>query len=178
MTVTRKPKAHAACRLVLAVGLLIGLSAAVQAQSVAIEPAKLAAIQQLMEVTGSARMGVQFSQLMTQQMFMSIKAAKPDMPPRTFEIIKAESDRFFAEKISEPGGLMEQIYPIYDHHFTLDELRAMLAFYDTPVGKKMVSSLPLIVTEAAQLGQRWGAVVAPMLQQRIDAALKKEGISP
>jgi hypothetical protein len=84
----------------------------------------------------------------------------------------------FAEKMDGPGGLMEKLVPVYARHFTHAEIRELIAFYGTPIGKKTVSTLPKVVSESMLVGQQWGASLAPEIERRIHEALTRENLLP
>ena len=46
--------------------------------------------------------------------------------------------------------------PAYNQHFTDDEIKQLITFYETPVGQKTVKEMPQLVTELQSLGQKWG----------------------
>jgi hypothetical protein len=52
--------------------------------------------------------------------------------------------------------LYEEIAKIYMETYTHDEVKEMLKFYDSPVGKKMASSLGEITKKSNAVGQEWG----------------------
>lgn len=52
--------------------------------------------------------------------------------------------------------LTEMLAPVYAKHLTEEDLQGMIAFYETPLGKKYAMSNPLIVQESMQVGQAWG----------------------
>jgi hypothetical protein len=79
-------------------------------------------------------------------------------------------------EFSEKGGYYELVYPIYHKFFTLEELKGLLAFYRTPLGRKLLSAMPQLVKESMAAGQKWGQLVAPELQKRVLARFEKEGI--
>ncbi|WP_437279064.1 DUF2059 domain-containing protein [Sorangium sp. So ce375] len=58
---------------------------------------------------------------------------------------------------------------IYAGKFTADELKELIKFYGTPVGKKAAKLLPEI---SGEVGKKVGAVIV----QRMPAAMKKAGI--
>ncbi|MCB9655572.1 MAG: DUF2059 domain-containing protein [Deltaproteobacteria bacterium] len=60
---------------------------------------------------------------------------------------------------------------IYSSRFTLEELRTLKKFYQTPVGKKLARSLPDIMGEVAK---KMGVVMS----ERLPAALQKHGLAP
>lgn len=50
--------------------------------------------------------------------------------------------------------MMRETANLYARHFTVTELRQIAAFYKTPVGAKMLTSMPQLMTESMQMGQR------------------------
>jgi len=44
--------------------------------------------------------------------------------------------------IFDLDGLMEEIIPIYDEHFTETEIQEIVAFYETPIGQKLLEESP------------------------------------
>jgi|GEM_PF-3394350 len=59
---------------------------------------------------------------------------------------------FKSEKMAE---LLVLITPIYQKYFTIDELREVIAFYHTPVGKKFGSKAGVITTESTTAIEGW-----------------------
>lgn len=72
-------------------------------------------------------------------------------------------------------------YPLYDRHFTASDLESVLQFYESPVGKKFVSSTPVIMQESVSLFnelytqklQKVGQTVAEEELKRIKQELEK-----
>jgi len=141
-------------------------------------PAKLGAIQQLMEVTGSANIARQFASASSQGIFQALKASRPEVPDRALEVMDRELMALFAEKMSAPGGLMDQVIPVYHKYFTHPEIQELLAFYQSPIGKKAIMVLPKVVGESMIAGRRWGESLGPEIEIRVRAALEREGLLP
>lgn len=80
-------------------------------------------------------------------------------------------DNFFKEMKGD--DLINLIVPIYDKHFTEEDINALVAFYDTPVGKKMVEKLPLIMQESITVGQKWGKEIAEKVIQKMNEKEKQ-----
>ena len=68
------------------------------------------------------------------------------------------------------------LYPIYNKHFTEDELRKMIEINDTEFGKKLIRVMPLISQEGMLVGQEFGQKLGPKIQKRITKRFKEEGI--
>lgn len=140
--------------------------------------AKTEDIKRLMEMTGAKNIATQFASAITQQMFMMLRAGNPEIPDRAFEVMANELMAFFSEKMSAPGGLLDLTIPVYDKHFTHKEIKELLAFYESPIGKKVIQTLPQVTSESMAIGQRWGESLGPEIETRIFNALTKEGLLP
>jgi hypothetical protein len=65
------------------------------------------------------------------------------------------------------------IASVYARHFTLAELTALAAFYETPAGKHLVSEQPALAREGMLIGEAWGQnVLAPRIAARVEALLQ------
>lgn len=67
--------------------------------------------------------------------------------------------------------LTEMLVPVYQKHMTLEDLQALIAFYESPVGMKYAKSTPFIMQESMQVGQVWGM----QLGQKVAERLKEKG---
>ncbi|MFN8886767.1 MAG: DUF2059 domain-containing protein, partial [Cyclobacteriaceae bacterium] len=61
--------------------------------------------------------------------------------------------------------------PVYKKYLTEGDLNEIIAFYNSPAGKKMAESTPGIMSESMKAGQVWGPAVAT----RIVDKLKEKG---
>lgn len=64
---------------------------------------------------------------------------------------------FEKQMVKEAPLLADSIAAIYAHKFSMRELQEITAFYDSPIGRKVVSNQVAIITESSAIGQRWGA---------------------
>jgi hypothetical protein len=135
-------------------------------------------IKQLIYITGSENIAKQFASTISQQLFRVLKASRPEIPERAFEIMDRELMALFSEKMSAPGELIDQVIPVYDKHFTHQEILELLAFYQTPIGKKTILVLPKVTNESMLAGQRWGQSLGPEIERRIINSLTREGLLP
>jgi hypothetical protein len=65
----------------------------------------------------------------------------------------------FWEKFSakmDAKTLIDKIIPLYDKYYTVEDLRAVNAFYSSPAGQKVLSTLPQLMQESMKVGQEWG----------------------
>ena len=131
--------------------LVLSVSAARAQES---DPRKEADIRELLEITGSATVALQ----VIDNMIVSMKMSKPVVPDSFWEEFRNEVDA---------QELLNLIVPIYDRHFTHDEIRAIIAFYETPVGLKFIEMLPAITQESMQAGQEWGMRISLKVIERL-----------
>jgi hypothetical protein len=76
--------------------------------------------------------------------------------------------------VSFPRGLALEV-DIYARRFTHDEIRGLLAFYSTDLGKKVVMTLPGVVPESAAVGEAWATVRMPTVTVTLRERLRADG---
>src|SRR5262249_28712636 len=109
---------------------------------------------------------------MVQAMKPAVLAGRPQMEG-DFDAITAVLLKTMSTRIDD---LMDQIAPLYARHFTGDELRQLAAFYRTPVGQKILQTLPVLMQESGTIGQNWGRTIAGELQSQINEELRKRAV--
>lgn len=85
------------------------------------------------------------------------------------QIIPAEK---FPEAEKEIKGKMPQLYQamtrIYMEEFTHSEIKELLKFYETPIGRKMASKTSVLAQKGMTEGAKWGQeTLTPILQKYI-----------
>lgn len=159
----------------LAVSLLLAMPLFVHADE--LTSSKKADILKLMEITGNDNIPAQIAGAITQNMANGLKQARPEIPQRFYINLDKDLTVFFKEKVNAPGSLMEKTVTSYNKYFTQAELKEILAFYQSPTGKKSITNLSLIVNEGMMEARKLTQSLAPEIEQRIKAAFKKEGIA-
>ncbi len=134
----------------------------------------------LMKETGTEQLALQMgTSVMNQVVDLLMKrdstmaGMDPAVADRLTAAVKDEAGKVMAEQMPQ---LLEQMVPVYARHFTHDEVKGLIAFYRSPVGKKFVKEAPALAQEGSTVGQAWGESLAPELASRIEARLKKEGL--
>ena len=64
--------------------------------------------------------------------------------------------------------LVDLMTPVYQKNITLEDLKEINKFYQTPAGKRISGAQPKIAVESTQVGQQWGM----WLQSAIQTAAK------
>ena len=52
--------------------------------------------------------------------------------------------------------VIDRMVPVYQKHFTAEDIDGLLKFYRSPLGQKLVTEMPQVTAEGAQIGQAWG----------------------
>jgi hypothetical protein len=103
---------------------------------------------------------------MTTQMLASMQQTGAKVPP------DAQSKMALAVTDALPyNDLAQWTVEIYSARFSTEEIKQLIAFYKTPVGKKAAKLLPEI---SGEVGKKLG----PVLMQRLPASMKKVGLAP
>lgn len=132
-------------------------SGAAAVQPALSEEARAQRIQEILEVTGSGELGLQMMHAILEPM----RSALPQVPAEFWDGFIARVD------VDE---LEDLIVPIYEKHFTDEELDAMLEFYQTPAGRSMLSKMPAVMQESIAVGQEWGQRLAEEIVRDLEAA--------
>jgi hypothetical protein len=64
---------------------------------------------------------------------------------------------------------------IYATHFTEAELKELLAFYQSPIGVKMLAEEPKVLDEVAAYARQWGQSISDDVMSKMRAEMKKRG---
>jgi hypothetical protein len=78
----------------------------------------------------------------------------------------------FSARTSE---VVNDVAKIYATRFTEKELREALAFYKSPLGKKIVQEEPAILDESLRNTEAWAGKLAPEIMARFRVEMKKKG---
>lgn len=121
---------------------------------------KRAEIEKMLRLTGMEK-------LMDQMMTQMISAYKVQM--------KQVPEAFwtkFRQKI-DTGELLEKLIPLYDKYYSVEDLKAVNAFYESPVGQKILATLPEITQESMKIGLEWGEKIGKQATEEAVQEMKK-----
>ena len=142
----------------LAVLCLLALASPLRAQE---GNTKERDIRRLLELTGSTRLAEQvMDQLMT-----AFQQNAPGIEKEFWDGFRAEIDT---------EELVRMTVPIYDKHFTHEEIRELIAFYQTPLGAKLTEKLPAIAQESMAAGMEWGQELGQKVMAKLQAREEKK----
>lgn len=100
-------------------------------------------IKRLLELTGSGDLGMQ----VLDKMISSFSEAYPNVPAAFW--------KEFQNEIS-PDALENMVIPIYAKYYNEKEIKELIAFYESPIGKKVLKTTPLVMDESMNAGRKWG----------------------
>jgi hypothetical protein len=107
-------------------------------------PEKRRAIEELMEVINLRALGDVLSKAVIWQMRVNLKNGGLKVSPKASSILEEEISSFMREETEKNGGLYEYVCLLYDKHFTLQDIKELIAFYETPIGRKVVRLSPMM----------------------------------
>lgn len=131
----------------------------------AISPEKEALIQRLLDLTGSANLGKQ----MMDGMIDSLRRGGSSVPDQFWETFRNEVD------MNEINRL---VIPIYDKHLSEEDLKGLIAFYGSPLGRRVMGKMPEILRESMEVGQEWGLKIGTRAMERIEQEKAKAKADP
>jgi uncharacterized protein len=141
-----------------AVMILVAFATVARAE---ISAEKRKEVDELLRLTGLEKLMTQ----MRDQMITSMTSGNTRIPPEVVKRLSAKMD------IRE---VLEKIVPIYDKYYSLEDLRAVNAFYASPAGQKVLSSLPQVMQESMAVGQQWGEKAGRELAAELAAEAKEK----
>ena len=80
--------------------------------------------------------------------------------------IKDEDREEFTNDVM--GSLIELLVPVYQKHFTVEDLKDAIQMYKTPIGKKISEKTPIIAQETMQASMQWGMELSQKMQKYLE----------
>ena len=149
-------------RVIIFLVLSLSISTAVFAQAASDQPATREDVERYLTVMHSREMATKLIDSMAGPMHQMIHeqyAKNADKLPPDFEVrMNRMMDDMFKEMPWDQ--MIDAMIPSYQKHFTKGDLDALVAFYSTPTGQKILRELPAVTGEAMQ-------AMIPMLQQQM-----------
>ena len=160
---------------VLAASILASATFAPLVHAQTQDPAVRQEVAKLLEMTGTSQMAAQAASMVAGQILDGMRS-NASIPPRAIDVAKEVLDEAFKATMSAPDGLMATLGDVYARHFSLDDIKGLVAFYSSELGKKVISAMPKLMQESMQVAQEWTTREMPRIQRTIEDRLKKEGL--
>jgi hypothetical protein len=132
-------------------------AAAATSEGKKINAVKEADIRKLLELTG-ATMTMELTMQSMEKNMKPVLASS--LPPGDY---REKLINLFFEKFHSKMDLQKLIdlaVPLYDKYYTDEDIKGLIQFYETPLGKKTVKALPNLMGELTDAGQKMGQDVA------------------
>jgi hypothetical protein len=149
--------------LVLAACLMLVKTVAAQ-QAAADTPASKEDVERYLNVMHSREMMTKMMEAMSKPMHQMMHEQylkdKDKLPPDFEERITKEMDAFMKSLPVEE--MLEAMVPAYQKHLTKGDIDALVVFYSSPTGQRLIQELPAITAEAMQS-------MMPLMRKQMDA---------
>jgi uncharacterized protein len=114
-----------------------------------------------------SQMKTVMTQVMLQMRSLSheqLRRQNPNITQGELDKIDATSQQMLKDMPVE--GMLDDMVPVYQRHLTKADVNAMISFYSTPTGQKILREMPAITTEGMQALQ-------PRLLKQMDETMQK-----
>lgn len=139
------------------------LSVSAQTPNQADEYKKL--LKNIMELSGTS------SQSMIPKFVESIKQMQPQQDDTYWEKFAAKWTKEIEKKV------LEVSIPIYQQHLTLDEMKEVLAFYQSPLGKKLGQTTMALSNETLALMKQLGTKMVTEIMPQVENTITSDRVS-
>ena len=145
--------------------LMVSLFAWAASALAQVESSKADDIKHLIEVSGSDQMAAEWVSEFGNQLKNALSQSSSS-PERSQQIVGAFiqklSDRFSAE-------WKDLLVGIYDRHLSQEEVKELIKFYESPLGRRLKDAMPKITEESTQAGlKRGGELIQEILRGMAD----------
>jgi len=131
-----------------------------------LDSGKEADIRKLMDLTGANSLGEQLMSAGMEQFRASVLDSQPDNP-RAKQFVDAFVAGF--QKHFDATALTQTEIPIYDKYLTAEDLKGLLEYYSSPLGRRMLKILPEIAQESQAVGFSLGQKAAQQTMEDLKA---------
>jgi hypothetical protein len=134
--------------------------------TVLVSPKEAKEIRELLDLLPETPGGPQQTSQVIDKIIEAYRKAMPDVPNRVWQEITPQLKKDFG-----PDKMAEFLTPVYASRFTQDEIRQLVAFFQSPVGRKWFQKFG----ELQQGSYNAGNALGFLLGERISQTLKAKG---
>jgi len=102
----------------------------------------------------------------------ALKARYPQITAAQLERVRKISEE--SMKDFPVDAMLDDMVPVYQKYLTQTDVDAMIAFYSSPTGKKLMQDMPQMMQEAQQASSERMQMHMAAAMQRIDTMMKEE----
>ena len=115
------------------------------------DPAKEAAIRHLMDLTQTSKLGDNIANYISGQV-RSVMGRTLQKPEDLQKFMDAFTQKFTAAAPS--SAVTDAQIPVYSHFFSMEDIEALIKFYESPLGQRVVKTLPQVAQQTQQAGMQ------------------------
>lgn len=156
---------------VCAVGLVVAGLGLGPARAQQPSAGAIALSKEVMEIKGAAKMFDPLVPGVVEQAKNLFLQTNPNLGKELNEVAATLRTEFGARR----GELNEQLARSYAQRFTEQELKDTLAFYRSPLGKKLLMEEPAFVDQTMSLAQNWANKLSEEVIGRMRTEMRKKG---
>ena len=143
----------------LALALMLAIPSVARAQTTQDNDAqKTALVRQFLEATGALDQAIR----VVETNLPAQRAANPAIPAVFW-------DRLLAQVKARRNEFLNEAVPVFARLFTIEELKGLVEFYRSPLGKRLMEIQPQMSKELSEAGQRWGQRLSVEVAQQLVA---------
>jgi hypothetical protein len=115
------------------------------------DPAKEAAIRHLMDLTQTSKLGDNIANYISGQV-RSVMGRTLQKPDDLQKFMDAFTQKFTAA--APPSAVTDAQIPVYSHFFSMEDVEGLIKFYESPLGQRVVKTLPQVAQQTQQAGMQ------------------------
>lgn len=150
------------------------LTAPALAQTTTPDPAAMAEARALMAKTGADTLARQMVGILKPQMRAMMLQMNPDKEAAVATVVDLMVEEF-ERRVPE---LVDRSAELYVKEFSLDDLQRMNAFYDSPVGRKLIERMPALLAASNEMAQTFAAILVRDVARKLAPEFEKRELKP
>jgi hypothetical protein len=148
------------------------------AMSALAQTANTADIVKLMTISGAIKAldSVLDAKAMENQMraVLKVDSAPANTRPRLERFCKEFGEEFIKEASASRQKLTDMAIEVYTRYYTAEDVRGLIAFYESPLGRKLSEVGPKLQVELIQKSSAWGQKVGEEVGARVYDRIEAE----
>ena len=101
----------------------------------------------------------------------SMEAKRPHLTPQQQDRIDHTTDRIFANFPADE--LINTMVPVYQRHISREDLNALITFYSSPTGQRILSEMPTMMAEGMQAASEVAARRMAGIRRQVDSEVEE-----
>jgi hypothetical protein len=153
--------------------LIVWSASPAPAQTASPAPETLAAARELVQTMHLTKQYEAILPAIITALKPSIVQGRPEVD-RQYDALVPVLIEGFGSRLTE---MVDAIVVIYANNFSTEDLQAIIAFYKTPAGQRMLEKLPSLTQQTLTVGARFGKSVGEELRSKMIEELRKKGVN-